>query len=138
MKRILPRLQAYRSLLSYLFFGGCTTLINILVFAGLSAVNTWNYQLNNVIAWLLAVIFAYITNKLWVFNSVTTNLTALFRELVSFFGFRLLSLALDVCFMEIGVSLLHANPLLVKISDNVVVIAANYVFSKLYIFKNIA
>ncbi|MFD1317193.1 GtrA family protein [Loigolactobacillus zhaoyuanensis] len=120
-------------MIAYLFFGGLTTLINIVVFAVLNPL--MNYQVANVIAWFLSVLFAYITNKLWVFSSQTHGIKALTKEISSFFFFRVLSLIMDVFMMWLGISVLHANPVLTKIVDNVVVVVANYFFSKLYIFN---
>ncbi|ANK60639.1 GtrA family protein [Loigolactobacillus backii] len=135
MKKIKLIYARYANLTNYLFFGGLTTLINIIVFTTLNHFTGLNYQLANVIAWFLSVLFAYITNKRWVFNSKTNTNTALVRELGSFFFFRILSLLLDVSMMWLGISILKGNPLLVKVIDNIVIIAANYVFSKLFIFK---
>jgi putative flippase GtrA len=95
-----------------------------------------NYQVANIIAWFLSVLFAYITNKLWVFSSKTHGFTDLIKEMSSFFFFRILSLIMDVFMMWLGISVLHANPVLTKIIDNVVVVVANYFFSKWYIFKS--
>lgn len=95
-----------------------------------------NYQVANIIAWFLSVLFAYITNKLWVFSSKTHGLTNLIKEMSSFFFFRILSLVMDIFMMWLGISVLHANPVLTKIVDNVVVVVANYFFSKWYIFKS--
>lgn len=94
-----------------------------------------NYQIANVIAWFLSVLFAYITNKIWVFSSKTRGLSALTKEISSFFFFRGLSLIMDVFIMWLGISILQVNPLLTKIIDNVVIVVANYFFSKWYIFK---
>ncbi len=94
-----------------------------------------NYQVANIIAWFLSVLFAYVTNKIWVFSSKTHGFTALIEEMSSFFFFRILSLIMDVFMMWLGISVLHANPVLTKIVDNVVVVVANYFFSKWYIFK---
>lgn len=69
MKQLKNLVTRYYSVLSYLFFGGLTTLINIVVFTVLNSTTGWNYQISNVIAWFLSVLFAYITNKRWVFNS---------------------------------------------------------------------
>ncbi|RRG02547.1 MAG: GtrA family protein [Lactobacillus sp.] len=127
-------IKKYRSVISYLVFGGLTTLINIIVFALLNPI--MNYQVANIIAWFLSVLFAYITNKLWVFSSKTHGFTDLIKEMSSFFFFRILSLIMDVFMMWLGISVLHANPVLTKIIDNVVVVVANYFFSKWYIFKS--
>ena len=125
--------RKYREVIAYLFFGGLTTFVNIVVFAILEKV--MNYQVANILAWVGSVLFAYITNKLWVFTSRTKNKNELLKEISSFFLFRGLSLLMDIVIMWIGISLLHGNPLLTKIIDNVVVVIANYVFSKFYIFK---
>lgn len=128
----------YSKIVSYLFFGGITTLINILTFTMLNQFNGLNYQVANVIAWLLSVIFAYCSNKLWVFHSKTKGSLALIKEISSFSFYRCLSLLLDIGIMWVGISLLNGNPILVKIVDNVLIVTANYVFSKLFIFKSIS
>ena len=124
----------YREVLLYLFFGGCTTLVNIISFNLLRLIHV-EFNTSNVLAWLFAVIFAYITNKIFVFESKTNNKRDTFKEASSFFGFRLLSLAMDLIFMNITVMLLHLNEFWMKILSNIIVIIANYVFSKLFIFK---
>lgn len=125
--------KKYRAVIAYLFFGGLTTLINLIVFAVLQPV--MYYQVANMIAWFLSVLFAYITNKLWVFSAKTHGLAELTKEVSSFFFFRVLSLLLDMFIVWLGITVLHANPLLTKLVDNVVVVVANYFFSKLFIFK---
>ena len=94
-----------------------------------------NYQIANVLAWLASVIFAFITNKLWVFNSKSMAWRPFLWETLTFFFFRLLSLAVDQFIMFVGISLLSGNPLIVKIIDNVIVVILNYFFSKWIIFK---
>ncbi|EJN55168.1 Teichoic acid glycosylation protein [Loigolactobacillus coryniformis subsp. coryniformis CECT 5711] len=131
---IIQLIKKYRSVISYLVFGGLTTLINIVAFTLLNSV--MNYQVANIIAWFLSVLFAYVTNKIWVFSSKTQGFTALVKEMGSFFIFRGLSLIMDIFMMWLGISILHANPVLTKIVDNIVVVIANYFFSKLYIFKS--
>ncbi|ANK59160.1 GtrA family protein [Loigolactobacillus backii] len=135
-QQLLNLFQQYKNVLAYLIFGGLTTLINIGVFGVLNTKTSLNYQIANVIAWFLSVLFAYVTNKLWVFASKTHGLKQLLQEMGSFFFFRVLSLLMDMAIMWVGISLLHANPLLTKIVDNVIVVIANYFFSKWYIFKS--
>ncbi|MCH5462550.1 GtrA family protein [Lactobacillus sp. LC28-10] len=125
--------KKYQAVISYLFFGGLTTLINIGAFAWLNLY--MNYQLATALAWLISVIFAFITNKLWVFNSKSMAWKVFFWETLTFFFFRLLSLGVDELIMFVGVSLLSGNALIVKIIDNVVVVVINYFFSKWIIFK---
>lgn len=128
-------LKKYRSLISYGVFGVLTTVINIAVYAlcyqklGISNV------ISNIVAWTIAVLFAFITNKLWVFESKSMELTVLVREAVSFFGCRLATGVLDLAIMYVTVDRLALNSTLMKCISNIIVIVVNYVASKLVIFK---
>lgn len=124
----------YREVLLYLLFGGLTTLVNIVAFYILRKVSV-GLQISNVIAWFLSVLFAFITNKFFVFESKNNSRKEDFKEMISFFGFRALSLLFDMGFMHVLVSVLNINELFSKILSNVLVIILNYVFSKLFIFK---
>jgi len=125
----------YKAIISYLFFGGLTTLINIVVFQVCSANLHMYYQLANFLAWLLSVLFAFITNKLWVFESKFTTFKNFLIEMWWFFFYRIISLGFDAGIMFIGISLLHANGLVTKLVDQVVIVLLNYFFSKFLIFK---
>ncbi len=100
----------------------------------------WNYQVANVIAWFLSVLVAYFTNKVWVFGSHYTTVNDFIVEFLRFYFYRGLTLVLDIIIMYVGVSLLGFNdPLqqfIVKFIDNVIVVIANYIFSKWLIFKD--
>lgn len=126
--------KKYQNIIAYLFFGGLTTLINMIVFYIFDTQLGWNYQLANFIAWLLSVLFAFFTNKVWVFGSSYTTIKAFFKELWSFFFFRGLSYFMDAGIMFIGISLLHANSNLTKLIDQFVIVLLNYIFSKFFIF----
>ena len=116
--------------LSYLFFGGCTTLVNIIAFWLLRTLKVEVYT-SNVIAWVIAVLFAFITNKLFVFESKGNA----FKEGISFFIFRIISLLFDMGIMYLLINIFSWNDLLSKVITNVFVIIINYVFSKIFIFK---
>lgn len=124
----------YREVLLYLVFGGLTTLINIISFFILRKFNIALY-ISNTIAWILSVLFAFITNKLFVFESKGKSKKENTKELVSFFGFRILSLVFDMGAMYLLLDVLNIKELIAKIVSNVVVIILNYIFSKLFIFK---
>ena len=124
----------YSEFLWYGFFGVLTTLINIVSFALLDKTGL-NVYFSNLIAWLLSVLFAFITNKLFVFNSKDFTFKVFFKELVSFFFFRILSLGIDMAGMFICLESIKLSKLISKIIVNVIVIVANYIFSKLFIFK---
>lgn len=124
----------YKEGLLYLVFGGLTTLVNIVSFFVLRKLNIEVY-ISNVIAWVLSVLFAFITNKLFVFESKGKSKKENVRECVSFFGFRILSLVFDMGAMYLLLQILNINELISKVIANVLVIILNYIFSKLFIFK---
>lgn len=130
----------YKHLVAYLFWGVVTTVVNIGAYQIMSPIWHWNYELSTVIAWFLSVLVAYFTNKVWVFGSPYTTVKAFLIELVQFFFYRGLTLLMDMAFMWVGISLLGLKSplqqLVLKTLDNVVVIVANYIFSKWLIFKS--
>lgn len=138
MEKIKTLFLKYKEQILYILFGVFTTVVNIVVFAICADMMHLDTYISNFAAWVLAVTFAYITNKLWVFESKTTDAKELFREIVSFTGARVLTLGIDMVLMFVGVDILHINKLIVKVLANVVVIVSNYVLSKLFIFKKSA
>ena len=128
--------------ISYLIFGVLTTIINIVVFwlaqRELSLVMSEDAAslVGNVIAWIISVAFAFVTNKLYVFESKSMAFKVVIAELTGFVIARLLSLAFDEGFMFVAIVLLSMNSLLAKIISNVFVVIINYVLSKFFIFKN--
>lgn len=128
-------LKKYEQLISYAIFGVLTTIVNIVSFWFFENIINWNYFWSNNIAWLLSVLFALFTNKTFVFKSNYTTLVAFIKEAIAFFGARIASLVIDDLIMFVGISLLHFSSLPVKIVDQFVVIAMNYVLSKI-IFKS--
>lgn len=123
-----------KEILWYGFFGVLTTLVNIISFYLLDKTGM-NVYINNFIAWFVSVLFAFVTNKLFVFNSKSLNPKVLVKEVGSFFFFRLLSLGIDMIGMYVCISLLNFGKMLSKVFMNIIVIIANYIFSKLFIFK---
>lgn len=125
----------YKELISYGIFGVFTTLINIVVYTVCYDKLGIDNVVSNIIAWILSVLFAYVTNKIWVFESKSTELKVLLREMSSFFGCRLATGLLDLIIMYVAVDVMAWNSTLMKCVSNVIVIIANYIFSKLIIFK---
>lgn len=130
MKKLLNR-----ETVTYLLAGVLTTILNIVVFKGCNLIGI-QYLISNVIAWVVAVIFAFVVNKLYVFQSKSWEGAIVQKEFVAFISCRLLSLAFDMAFMVITVSYLQMNEDLAKILSNFFVVVMNYVASKLFIFKN--
>ncbi|MCM0598866.1 GtrA family protein [Weissella fabalis] len=128
-------INKYSSQLLYLVFGVLTTIVNIVVF-GVGIKFGLNTTFSNILAWLLSVLVAYLTNRVWVFGSKAVSFGEKIREIITFFYYRGVTLLLDLAIIYVGVNLLHGQPLIWKIIDNVIVIILNYVLSKVFIFKN--
>ena len=135
MQMIINLIKKHKSFIAYGVFGVFTTIVNIVTYdfcynhLGIS--NT----LSNIAAWILAVTFAYLTNKVWVFDSKSWKWEVLKREVVAFISCRLATGILDIVIMFVCVDILGLHALLMKIISNVLVIILNYIFSKLVIFK---
>jgi putative flippase GtrA len=125
----------YKEQILYIIFGVFTTLVNISVFYVFNDIINTGLFTSNLIAWILAVLFAYVTNRIFVFESKNTGFKSVFKEILLFTAARLLSLGFDMGIMYLGVVVLLMNDLLTKILSNVVVVVINYVLSKLIIFK---
>lgn len=119
----------------YIAFGVGTTIINTLVCGLCYDILHWDILVANTIAWILAVIFAFITNKLYVFKSKSFEKKLFWRELVTFIVARILSLGIDSLGMWLLVGQYGGNVWIAKVLMNVVVIIINYVLSKRIIFK---
>ncbi len=126
----------------YLIFGVSTTLVNWIVYTLLVSLANANITLSNAIAWFAAVIFAYITNKRFVFESKSWSASVLVKEITSFFGARIASgvfeIFLPALLMKIGLdqSLFGIEGFVAKAVVSVLIIVLNYIFSKLFVFKN--
>ena len=118
----------------YLVFGGFTTLINIVVYAVCKHAIGIDTIPSNVAAWILSVAFAYVTNKIFVFESRTVGVMALIKECLSFVWCRLATGIMDMVIMYVTVDMFHWSDMIMKILSNVLVIVLNFVFSKLFIF----
>lgn len=128
-------LKKYKSFVMYAIFGVLTTLINLASYYVLYNVLNWGNMPSTALAWLLAVIFAFVTNKKWVFDSQSMEWKVLLYELASFFACRIATGVFDMAVMYVAVDVMAWNEMLWKLLSNVIVIILNYVASKLVIFK---
>lgn len=128
-------MKSKKEVVSYLVFGVITTLVNIISYVLLTKVFHIDYKLATTIAWLLSVFFAFITNKLYVFNSKSFHFKTLSKEFLSFIFFRLLSYLVDLAMMIVMVEWLKTDDFFAKVLANVVVVILNFFASKFFIFK---
>ena len=144
MNKLIEWARRYREQLAYLFFGGVTTLVNIGCYALLHTVLGMGSDAANAIAWAVSVAVAYVTNRIWVFQSRTRG-RAMLREFGAFVGGRVLTGLMDQGIMHLAVEVLGPRlipvsfrplwDLGVKVASNVLVIVLNYVFSRWFIFR---
>ena len=121
----------------YLIFGVLTTIVSLSVYyfcvlTFLNPNNAFQLQIANILSWILAVAFAYVTNRKFVFESKDPNKL---KELIKFVTARLLTLFLDMLVMFILVTLLHFNDKISKLISQVIITISNYIFSKIFVFK---
>ncbi len=127
--------EAHLEGMRYLVFGALATAVNILAYSLCFYLFNISNSTSNVIAWIVAAVFAYFTNKVLVFESKVNTKKELLKEAMSFLGCRLLTLAIDQAIMVIAVDKFKLNGFVMKVIANVIVIILNFVFSKLFIFK---
>lgn len=131
-----PFYKKNKEILLYLFFGGMTFLVSISSYAVFNIQIGWNALVANIASWILAVAFAYVTNRIWVFTSSADSKRGIAREVVSFVSGRIVTLVIEELILLVFVTALEMNSILIKIVAQVVVIALNYVISKLVVFKS--
>ena len=128
-------LMKYKGFILYAVFGVCTTLINWGTYYLCYSIIHIPNVLSTIIAWIVAVAFAFITNKIWVFDSKSFEGKTLLFEIWTFIAARLATGALDVAIMYFTVDVFAMNSTVWKLISNIIVIVLNYILSKLVIFK---
>ena len=141
LKKLADWYRKHQEGLRYLIFGALTTIVNIIVYiifakGILRGIGNEDIRVNisEIVAFIAGVIFAYITNKKYVFKSETKNIKELIREMVSFTGCRIFTEIISILMMNMAVWF-NINDVIMKVVANIVVIILNFVFSKLIIFK---
>lgn len=141
LRNILALYEKYKEIINYLIFGGLTTVVSLatkylLLFTIFDATNSIQLQTSIIISWIAAVLFAYFTNRKFVFESTNKNK---FKEFISFIVARLSTLLLEMLIMWFFVTLLKLNSdlyvIIFTIIAQIAVVITNYIFSKLFVFK---
>lgn len=134
--------KKYKSVILYIFFGGCTTVVDwgvsfLLYYLWGDAIEATPVLLHgaNVIAWVAAVTFAYVTNRIWVFDSKRRGFLPILGEIGAFAGGRVLTLLLQELIMAVFCTWLGLNQYLFKVIAAVLVVILNYFISKLLVFR---
>lgn len=127
--------EKYQDVFLYIFFGICTTLVNIFTYWLCAHVFHIAVLPSAIIAWFFAVLFAYLTNRKWVFHSEATTKEEIAKEAISFYICRLTTGFVDWALMYVFVDVMHLNDIVIKTVANIVVIVLNFIASKLIIFR---
>ena len=135
MKQIKKLLVKYQDIISYLFFGVLTTVVNYLVYLPCYNLLGLSASVSNVIAWAFAVAFAYLTNKPFVFKPNDWSKETVIPELAKFVGSRVFSGAMETAIIFVTVDLLAWDGNIMKLVTSVLVVIINYVASKLVVFR---
>ena len=133
--KILFLIRKHDDILAYLFFGVLTTVVNYIVYLPCYNLLHISAAVSNAVAWVVAVAFAYMTNKPFVFKSYDWSAKTVVPELTKFVGSRVLSGALETAIIFVTVDLLPWNGNIMKLITSVLVVILNYVASKLLVFK---
>ena len=134
MKKFRALFARYYDVITYLFFGGLTTVVNYLIYLPCYNWLGISSSVSNVIAWIAAVAFAYLTNKPFVFKSHDWSAKTVWPELTKFVGCRIGSGVLETLFLLVTVDILHWNGNWMKLITSVFVVILNYFASKLLVF----
>ena len=142
MKKIKELFEKYKEMIMYLVFGAGTTVVNWVTYSALTVTGAViNMNIANIIAWVAAVVFAYITNKICVFESKSWKADVLVKEIGMFLGARMFSGLFEIglfpvlMWMGLNQEIFGVEGMFAKVLISVVVVVLNYVFSKLLIFK---
>ena len=135
MKKIFDLIQKYYDILAYLFFGVLTTVLNYIIYLPCYNVLHLSASVSNVIAWVFAVVFAYLTNKPFVFRSYDWSAQTVIPEFTKFVGGRIASGVMETAIIFLTVDLLRWDGNIMKLLTSVLVVVLNYVASKLFVFR---
>lgn len=138
MQKVKELIKQYEEIIAYLIVGVLTTVVSLGIYYGsvltfLNPEDALQLQIANIISWIGAVAFAYVTNRKFVFKSNDMNIK---KEAFKFVASRVSTLFLDMLIMFILVTLLKGNDKIAKLVSQVAITIANYIFSKLFVFKS--
>ena len=130
-----PFLKKYKEILLYLFFGGVTVFLNIFLFFVINQITELDELVNNVICWIVCVIFQFFTNRTWVFNKGVNTLDEFLKQMVSFISGRIITLFIEELILAMFIYRFGFNLIIIKIIAQIIVIILNYIISKTVVFK---
>lgn len=131
-----PLYKKYKEIILYLFFGGLTFIVSIGSYVFFELFIGMSPLVANLFSWILAVGFAYITNRIWVFTSIAHGIKEIIKEVIAFFMGRVATLFLEEVILFVGINILDFDSVGVKVVAQILVIITNYYVSKIVVFSN--
>lgn len=135
MDKIKLMINKYREIIMYIFIGICTTLVNLVTYTVMYKLLDFSINISNITSIVVAIIFAYFTNKIFVFDSKDNTLKTLFSEGIKFISARLFTMLIEVYGVYLLVVINGDDEFLGKIKVQVIILVLNYVMSKFIVFK---
>ena len=135
LKSIIMKFKS-REVISYIVVGVCTTAVNFIVFTVFCKILKVDVTISNIISVITSILFAYVTNKIFVFKSHCKNIKELIEECMKFISARLLTMVIEVGGVYLLVNILGQEELLGKLETQFIVLVGNYLISKFIVFKN--
>lgn len=130
-----PFYRKHKEVLLYLFFGGLAFIVSIVTFALFNVGFKINELVANILSWIITVLFAFFTNRIWVFDAPTNGVEQFCKQMISFFGGRVITLVVEEIILLIFITEMQFPSMIVKIISQAIVILFNYVISKLLVFR---
>lgn len=127
--------RKYKSILLYLFFGGVSLVINIVLFIVLVNIMCLDALISNVVCWTVCVVFQFFTNRTWAFDGHVDTVCAFLKQMVSFFGSRGFTLLVEEAILAIFIKGLSCNTAVTKVIAQIITIVMNYILSKMFVFR---
>lgn len=127
--------QDHKEVVLYLIFGGFTFIISVVSFTILNVYLHLDALLSNIISWIIAILFSFITNKKWVFFTESDSKGSIIGQLISFIAARIFTLIIEEIILYIFIYTCGFSSLIVKLVAQIIVIGTNYILSKMYVFK---
>ena len=135
LEKVRRLLMSHKDILMYLIFGVLTTIVSYGIYFPLYNLLFWPATLCNVLSWIGAVVFAFVTNKIFVFRSKDWSGRAAFTEFYKFVGSRLASLVVETAIIFVTVEVLFLDGNIMKLVASLIVVIMNYITSKLIVFR---
>ena len=136
LRRFQPLYQQYKEVLLYLFFGGLTFLVSVGSYIFFESAVKIIPLIAILFSWILAVTFAYVTNRAWVFSDTAGTFSGIIKEIAAFFLGRAATLIMEEVILFLGITVIGLGSIPVKVAAQILVIISNYFISKMAVFNS--